>query len=70
MNIRMLAREVMRRFQPLLNMLGGIITPLNGKSKSCKDRATLLLLNVCNCVYFKTVNSSLNLASSLGRTVS
>ncbi len=30
-NIRMLVREVMRRFQPLLNMLGSSITPLNGK---------------------------------------
>ncbi len=30
-NIRMLVREVMRRFQLLLNMLGSSITPLNGK---------------------------------------
>ncbi len=30
-NIRMLVREVMRKFQPLLNMLGSSITPLNGK---------------------------------------
>ncbi len=28
---RMLVREVMRRFQPLLNMLGSSITSLNGK---------------------------------------
>ncbi len=28
---RMLVREVMRRFQSLLNMLGSSITPLNGK---------------------------------------